>query len=115
MVKVGGCSSVVVSGAEDVDPVSSTKEVVVPDCSPAGVVCGRAVWGSPANVVEVSECSSVVVAGAEDESPACSTENSEITYLGVGCGLYGLRIGVQGLGFTVDCLGVRATGARLRF
>ena len=78
------------------DPVSSTEEVVVPDCSPAGVVCGRAVWGSPANVVDVSECSSDVVAGAEDELPACSTEDSEITNLVVGCGLYGVRIGVQG-------------------
>ena len=97
MVEVSRCSSVVVSGAEDVPPACSTEEVVVPDRSPAGVVCGRVVWGSPANVVEVSECSSVVVAGAEEESPDCCAEDSGIRFLGVGCGLYGLRTGVQDL------------------
>jgi len=69
------CSSVVVSGTEN---------VVVSNCSPAGVVCGRAVRGSPANVVEVAGCSSVVVSGAEDVKPACSTDHSGVRVDGWG-------------------------------
>ena len=66
---LGTSSSVVDVSGRSSDPVSSTEEVVVPGCSPAGVVCGRAVWGSPANVVEVTRCSSVVASG-EDVTPA---------------------------------------------
>jgi len=69
VVEVAKCSSVVVSGTEN---------VVVSDCSPAGVVCGRAVCGRTVNVVEVARCSSVVVSGAEDVTPACSTDNSVV-------------------------------------
>ena len=71
------------------DQVSSTEGVVVPDCSPAGVVCGRAVWGSPANVVDVSECSSDVVAGAGDVTPACSAESSGLRAEGWAAGVHG--------------------------
>ena len=69
MVEVAGCSS-----------------VVVPDCSPSGGVCGRVVWGSPA---EVSECSSDVVSGAEDVPPACSAESSGVRAEGWGAGVCG--------------------------
>ena len=88
MVEDSVCSSLVVSGAE---------KVVIPGCVSGGVVCGRAVWGSPANVVEVSECSSDVVAGAEDVSPACSTEGSGVRDEGWGAGVCGPRNGFEGL------------------
>ena len=85
MVKDSVCSSLVVSGAE---------RVVIPGCVSGGVVCGRAVWGSPANVVDLCWCSSLVVSGAKDVPPACSTDNSGVRVEDWGAGVYGLRTGL---------------------
>jgi len=68
----GGGANVVEVSSDDV----SSAKAVVPDCSPAEVVCGTDVWGSPANeVVPSSLCevltSELVASAGVDVDLSC--------------------------------------------